>query len=673
MRCRTKLPALCALLCVLCVSARNAFPASLPYFSVLSEDAGAWPKILASIGLQQQPAGLARVFVARTGASGSAEWPARVERGAILILEGESSLADSFGFHRAAQDPVKIRSVVDIHRPNLPVIWEKGLELPVYQIPAGAQVFARERWTGAPLAAGLKRGAGAVLWVAVPPGERGHERFPYLPNALADLGLDPPFRTNHLWAFFDSAYRSRVDVEYFAKRWRKAGISALHAAAWHNFEPDAERDAYLAKLIEACHREGILVYAWFELPHVSEKFWADHPEWREKTALGQDAQLDWRKLMNLTNRECFRAVSTGVRQLIGRFDWDGVNLAELYFESLEGIGNPSRFTPMNSDVRISFQKEAGFDPAELFTTRQDAKSRAAFFNFRADLARRMQEEWLGEIGRARQTKPHLDLVLTHVDDRFDTGMREAIGADAARVLPLLESGSFTFLIEDPATVWNLGPERYPAIAERYRPLTPHHEKLAIDLNIVERYQDVYPTKQQTGIELFQLVHAAAASFPRVALYFESSLLPPDLQLLSSAAATVRRFERMGTKTVVESAGGVGIPWKGGAKVDGQLWAAQDEDTLWLPAGAHAVEPAPPGGGPRLVALNGELRSAVATGAHGLEFTYQSDARAIAIVSRKPVSLQIDGVEQPPSAFLHPMSPVTLLLPRGQHFVTLTCD
>ena len=104
--------------------------------------------------------------------------------------------------------------------------------------------------------------------------------------------------------------------------------------------------------------------------------------------------------------------------------------------------------------------------------------------------------------------------------------------------PLLDTRSFTFLIEDPATVWHLGPERYPAIAERYRALTPHTDKLAIDLNIVERYQNVYPTKQQTGIELFQLVHRAAASFPRVALYFENSLLPPDLQLLPSAAAAV---------------------------------------------------------------------------------------------------------------------------------------
>jgi hypothetical protein len=54
-----------------------------------------------------------------------------------------------------------------------------------------------------------------------------------------------------------------------------------------------------------------------------------------------------------------------------------------------------------------------------------------------------------------------------VDDGFDSGMRDVIGAVAARVLPLLDNHSFTFL-EDPATVWNLGPQRYTAIAERYR-------------------------------------------------------------------------------------------------------------------------------------------------------------------------------------------------------------
>jgi hypothetical protein len=643
--------------------------AELPYFSVLSEDAGAWPEILGSIGLQRQPAGVSRVFVARSGAAASTEWLARVERGAILILEGESSLADVFGFRRSRKDPVRVQSLSDAHRPTLPIVWEKGLELPVFDIPEGAQVFARERWTGAPMTAGLKRGAGAILWVAAPPGERGSERFPYLLNALADLGLDIPFRGNRLWAFFDSAYRTRVDVDYFAARWRKAGIAALHVAAWHNFEPDPEGDAYLRKLIAACHREGILVYAWFELPHVSERFWADHPAWREQTALLQDAQLDWRKLMNLTNRECFRAVSEGVRALVGRFDWDGVNLAELYFESLEGIANPSRFTPMNADVRSLFRLQSGFDPLELFDPRTDEASRRMFLEFRAGLARRMQEEWLAELDVTRRGRPDLDLVLTHLDDRFDAGMRDAVGTDAARVLPLLDTRTFTFLIEDPATVWHLGPERYSAIAERYGALTTHKDKLAIDLNIVERYQHVYPTKQQTGTELFQLVHRATASFPRVALYFENSLLPPDLQLLPAAAASVSRIEHMGSKTVIDSASGVGIPWKGGAKVDGDLWPVQDDGTLWLPAGPHAVEPAVRAAGPRLLQLNGDLKSARVVGAQTLEFTYQSPSRAIAILSRAPAKLQIDGSDETPKL----AGPATLLLPRGQHVVTLTTD
>jgi hypothetical protein len=646
-------------------TAAAAQAAGLPYFSVLSGDAGAWPEILSSIGLQRQPAAVARVVVVRAGAAASPEWSSRVEQGAILVLEGESPLAEMFGF-RPGNQKVRVNSLTDVHNPKLSIIWEKGLDLPVFEIPPGAQVFARERWTGAPLTAGLRRGAGAVLWVAAAPGERGYERFPYLPNALCDLGMDPPFRSDRLWAFFDSSYRLRVDLDYFAERWRKSGIAALHVAAWHFYEPDPERDQYLAKLIEACHREGILVYAWLELPHVSENFWADHPEWREKTALLQDAQLDWRKLMNLTNRDCFRAVSAGVKQLVGRFDWDGVNLAELYFESLEGIGNPARFTPMNGDVRAQFRSKNGFDPIELFGARKDAASRKAFLDFRSELVWKMQEDWLGEVEALRRGKPNLDLVLTHVDDRFDAGMRDAIGADAARVLPLLDRHSFTFLIEDPATIWNLGPQRYQTLAERYAALTPRRERLAIDLNVVERYQNVYPTKQQTGAELFELVHRASTGFQRVALYFESSLQEPDLKLLPSASAAVTRMESSGPKTVVESAAGVGVPWKGPVMVDGRPWPVADGETVWLPAGAHTLEAAPERAAPRLVRLNADLKTARISSPTAIEFSYQSTARAIAILDRPPLRLKIDGADER----LKLAGPKTLLLPRGQHSVVI---
>ena len=543
----------------------------------------------------------------------------------------------------------------------------------------------RERHDGTPLMAGIRRGSGAVLWVATAPGNRGYERYPYLPQALADLGLATPFRSQNLWAFFDSSYRLHVDVDYFAPKWRAAGIAALHVAAWHYWERDPQADQYLQHLIDACHRNGILVYAWFELPHVSEIFWEQHPEWREKTALLQDAQLDWRKLMNLTNRQTFQAVAEGVGDLTARFDWDGVNLAELYFESLEGYDNPARLTPMNDDVREEFRKQAGFDPHDLFdpaSPRRLASNTAGlkrFLDFRAGLAARQQSEWIAQAEQLRKLKPYLDLVLTHVDDRFDPAMREKIGADVSRTLPLLASHDFTFLIEDPATIWSLGPQRYPQIAARYRPLTPRQDKLAIDINVVDRLLDVYPTKQQTGVELFQLVHQAALSFPRVMLYFENSILPADLPLLASAGSAVDRVEQAGSKLTIQSRRSVGVGWQGPALVDGKLWPVTDGSVVWVPAGTHTIEPSPDLSPLRITSFNGELKSATAT-ASRLEFAYRSDSRALATLDRTPARIEIDGTELPAlqsqesgQAAPYQFAGKVLLLPRGQHVVTLIPD
>ena len=302
--------------------------------------------------------------------------------------------------------------------------------------------------------------------MASAPGKSGIERYPYLLQALVDLGLPVEVRSTNLWAFFDSSYRIRADVDYLARRWRKSGVGVLHVAAWHNVEPDASQDEYLRKLIEACHRNAILVYAWLELPHVSEKFWADHPAWRERTALGQDAQLDWRKLMNLQNADCRREVEKEIGRLLREFDWDGVNVAELYFESLEGASNPARFTPMNDDVRQEFKRVGGFDPQLLFdpsstyAAGNHPEALRKFLDFRAQLASRMQAEWLDAIDRLKSTKPYLDVVLTHIDDRFEPGIRDALGADVARSLPVIHARHSTLLVEDPATLWNLGPERY---------------------------------------------------------------------------------------------------------------------------------------------------------------------------------------------------------------------
>jgi len=210
--------------------------------------------------------------------------------GAALILEGSSPLATSFGFIPTSAT-VQTIHIVDEHNPALPVVWNKAIEIPPLRNRRHRSRLAKERWTGAAVVAGYRLGAGAVLWIATDPGVNGYERFPYLPQALADLGFESSFRASRLWAFFDYSYRSRARSRLSRRTLARRRHRPIHAASWHFYDADPARDDYLRQLILACHRHGILVYAWVELPHVSEQFWNDHPAWREKTALLQDAEL----------------------------------------------------------------------------------------------------------------------------------------------------------------------------------------------------------------------------------------------------------------------------------------------------------------------------------------------------------------------------------------------
>jgi len=170
---------------------------------------------------------------------------------------------------------------------------------------------------------------------------------------------------------------------------------------------------------------------------------------------------------------------------------------------------------------------------------------------------------------------------------------------------------------------------------------------------------VYPTRQQTGAELFQLTHLASGAFERVALYFENSILPPDWALLPGSIAPGRV---VGNR--VESPKPTGVAWKGAALVDGKPWPVQDGEVVWLPAGKHTLSQAPAAPTARLLDLNAQLMGASVT-PDGMEFSYRSQAGALARLDRQPEEVLVDQkavllpVEQAGDAWV-------LRLPRGAH-------
>ena len=633
--------------------------------AVQVEQPSLWSPILSSVGLQTTR-----------------------EESRFRIVAADSPAAQEFGFRPTAAR-VRVAQVAEARAPGLRIFWEEPLELPVFEVPAEARVFAREKHSGAPLVSGLPGEDGAVLWVATGPGRNGYERFPYLIHALVDLGLALPLRGARTWAFFDYSYRTRADPDCLARQWRKAGIAALHVSAWHFHDPDPQRDSYLAKLIEACHRQAVLVYAWLELPHVSEAFWERNAGCREKTAAFEDARLDWRKLINLAQPDCSSRVGEGITGLLSRFDWDGVNLAELYFESLHGPSNPERFTPMNDWVREDYSRQAGIDPIRLFDaesphfwSRNPGEWRR-FIGYRAELALRLQRSYLELI---RSSHSQLDIVVTQIDDRFDTRMRELLGADTSGLLRLAEKYDFQLVIEDPATLWHLGPQRYTEIAKRYQPLAPDPGRLAIDINIVERYQQTYPTKKQVGTELLQLVNTAGQAFQRVLLYFEHSISRPDWDLLPHASANAE-IHRNGESLIVDARQPVGVTWNGPALVNGEPWPLTDGSTLWLPAGHHKITGGEAHPGVRVSYLNGDLLSANAV-ASGTEFEYHSKSRAIALFEDRPAHIYVDGARGKAAVLEaadhstdrstdrstdHSTDHWAVLLPQGRHRVQIFSD
>jgi hypothetical protein len=212
----------------------------------------------------------------------------------------------------------------------------------------------------------------------------------------------------------------------------------------------------------------------------------------------------------------------------------------------------------------------------------------------------------------------------------------------------------------------LGPQRYPEIARRYQPLVTRPERLAVDINVVERYQDVYPTRQQTGVELFELLHMASIAFSRVAVYFENSISPMDMKLLPAATADVRSVQRVDGGIVVDSPRGVGLRWEGPALVDGAAWPFHTRDTVWLPAGKHTVTAGTSDPPLQVLGLSATLLNACST-ASTVEFEYDGDSRAAVLVAGNFGRALVDGKSP---EVITAGDHITLLLPRGRHKVEL---
>ena len=600
-----------------------------------------------------------------------------IERGGTLITDGRSDLAEKLGFRFLAQ-AIYVSRVRELSMPLPAYGWNPAVVINPFRAEAG-QVLCLDDASGQPLAVVKEVGRGRVLYFGTlldPYTPFGISRFPYFPYYLKNvLKLSFPVRRANLEFYFDPGLRQQVSWERLVRRWRSSGVKIIYLAAWHFYPGYTFAYDYFIRL---CHDHGIAVYAWFELPQVSPLFWETHPQWREKTAGGGDARVGWRYAMNLYNPGARKAATDFFCRVLNGHDWDGINLAELNYDTDSGMKNPGRFVPLNEDVRREFRRRQGIDPLEFFDPasprhfRRDAKNFARFIDFRCEMIRDLHEHFLSEAARiARDRRRDMEVIVTALDTLLHPGVREECGIDSRDIIALQARHRFTLQVEDPSASWVNPPDRYQKYFRAYEPLIGDPRRLMFDINVTPRAgssERHLPAPQAIGSELAATFYYAALASGRVGIYAESTVNPFDMDLLPFVMGSDVSLRREGRGFRIDSRQPFTLLLNAAGPVprlDGQPWPFFDRNRVFLPSGNRRLTFAKAG-----LFADSELSPRLSFSGDIYDLSVSGNVYSLRYDSPTPVPLgynrMLERVRLDGRALAVPADRNQLVLPRGSH-------
>jgi len=609
-----------------------------------------------------------------------------VQNGAHLILERPSNLSAAIGI--TPEDSLwTVTSIVDEYYPTVAIRWSSTDTLNEFETEFDYITYASEPVSGKPVVIGGDYGNGRYLYWATyfdPDSHGGFGRFPFVMEMLRyHFGLQPLVRRDAVEIYFDPGSREDISIEDLIKLWRKNGVRIINVAGWHSYR-DYIYD--YGRLIELAHANAMSVYLWLELPHVSEKFWLDHPQWREQNALAADVDTSathWRRPMALNLADCRQAVMAELRATLMAHDWDGINLAELYYESAAGPADPKWFTPMNSGFRQEFNRRHRFDPLSLFSPhsghywKQNPKGLTALYALRNELIIDQHRRFMEFFKKLEKEKNAVwKIIVTTLDDAMAPEAAAHMAVNTSAIAALSRETPFTLQLEEPPQANPSDPEEYVGMIRRAQAYT-RGEPAMTTINLVQRpLRNDLVTRQITGVELYRTIQQCQNHNAQVAFNSEASLYDVDSGYLAMALASATRESLATAAWHIDAATPVSLLLDGkrhqNVLVDGAVWPAYHRGRLLLPAGKHRIEPMNRTSSlfkgfwseARLVALSGELLK-VKKVLRGLEMHYQSETVNHVVLSEKPHAITVDG-RRLRTAVTHGELGYAFALPAGEH-------
>jgi len=258
---------------------------------------------------------------------------------------------------------------------------------------------------------------------------------------------------------------------------------------------------------------------------------------------------------------------------------------------------------------------------------------------------------------------HIGMELTVIDDTLDPVLGRSVGNDVRALARVAEHAGASLIVEDPTSTWADGPFRYDRLGPHVSTIISPSAAL-LDVNVVKRVGG-YPTQQMRGAEFDMTLESATASFGKVGIYALGTLTPQDIDALPGALAGQTSTTDLGlfgrwTVTAVAPAAGLGR-----LKVDGIEWPAANGRAL-VPGGNHVLQwQAGRALGPGLLAFTGQLGTA-RVASRQLVFTYDTRPDGLAVVTRRPRALRIDGRAVTLDVVADPAGGFVVRVPTGTH-------
>ncbi len=612
-----------------------------------------------------------------------------VSAGVKLILDARTDFAEDFGVHFTASR-LSVRGIHDRFFPEERIAWQYSELVPRFDVNKADAVFASDDITDAPLVVGMNHDKGRIIFISSrfdPYTPLGYSRYPFLLEYVKRyFHLRPIVRREQTEMYFEPGLRKNYSIENLIRLWVTEGIRIVHVGGWHEY-PKYTYD--YARLIRLAHANGILVYAWLEPPEVSEMFWKNHPEWREKNYKGRDTPAAWRFAVALTDTQCVQAMLGKFSALLSAYDWDGVNLAELYFESGRGFVDPDLFTPGHPSAQKELKREYHIDLASVFDPQSpqywktNEAVRDTIITYRTHKLEQVYRVLLNAFMNIASQKPGFQVIVTAQDQLGTPELREQLGVDMNQILALQRQYGFILQVEDPQSRWSTDPRRYLTIGRQYASLLGDTEKLMLDLNILS-FRDrktvlPFPTLIQTGTESYELIRGASKGAPRFCVYSEQTVNPQDLSFFPNAAAGDVRYQNEENGWSVESPYDFVLQLPSNIvqiDVDGSSIMPYRTERYLIPSGNHRITVHQRTVGTftsrelqtRLLSATGQILSLV-YGSRNLVLQYQSKERMLVALSNLPTSVTVDGVTIP-TTVMKGNDCYSVFLPSGNHLANI---